>query len=94
MKIELAAAPVLSAGKVFMDAAANWEFSPFLFKKKTVAVCGYSGQVTLWALDSDKPKLTRAIKSPGYCVAFAADGKGVFTGHDNGTVAFTPTVGK
>jgi WD40 repeat protein len=63
-------------------------------KSKTVAVCGYSGQITLWALDSDKPKLTKAIKSPGYCVAFTADGKGVFSGHDNGTVAFTPTAGK
>lgn len=63
-------------------------------KTKTVAVCGYSGQITLWALDSDKPKLTKAIKSPGYCVAFAADGKGVFSGHDNGTVTFTPTAGK
>lgn len=63
-------------------------------KTKTIAVCGYSGVITLWALDSDKPKLTKAIKSPGYCVAFAADGKGVFSGHDNGTVAFTPTAAK
>lgn len=61
---------------------------------KTVAVCGYSGVITLWALDSDKPKLTKAIKSPGYCVTFTADGKGVFSGHDNGTVSFTPTAAK
>jgi len=61
---------------------------------KTLAVCGYSGQVTVWGLDADKPKFTRAIKSPGYCVAFSADGKGVFTGHDNGTAAFTPIVTK
>ena len=62
-------------------------------KSKTLAVCGYSGQITLWALDADKPKLTKAIKNPGYCVAFSADGMAVFTGHDNGTVAVTP-VGK
>lgn len=60
-------------------------------KTKTLAVGGYSGQITLWTLDSDKPKITKAIKSPGYCVAFALDGTGVFTGHDNGTVAFTQT---
>lgn len=62
-------------------------------KTKTLAVCGYSGQITLWALDNDKPKLTKAIKNPGYCVAFSADGASVFTGHDNGTVAVSP-VGK
>jgi WD40 repeat protein len=59
-------------------------------KTKTVAVCGYSGQITVWTLDGDKPKFTAAVKSPGYCVAFTADGKGVFTGHSNGTVVFTP----
>ncbi len=59
-------------------------------KAKQVAVCGYSGQITIWTLDADKPKFTRAIKSPGYCIVFSADGKGVFTGHDNGTVAFSP----
>ncbi|HEY1189647.1 MAG TPA: hypothetical protein VGE74_18515, partial [Gemmata sp.] len=58
-------------------------------KTKTLAVGGYSGQITLWALDSEKPKLAKPIKSPGYCIAFTPDGKGVFTGHDNGTVAFT-----
>ena len=61
---------------------------------KTLAVCGYSGQITIWSLDADKPKFTRAIKSPGYCVVFGADGKGVFTGHDNGTAAFTPIEAK
>ena len=60
---------------------------------KTLAVCGYSGQITVWTLDADKPKLTKAIKNPGYCVAFSADGKTVYTGHDNGTVAVTPTAG-
>jgi WD40 repeat protein len=63
-------------------------------KTKTAAVCGYSGQITIWALDDGKPKLTKAIKSPGYCIAFSADGKTVFTGHDNGTVAVTPTTAK
>lgn len=63
-------------------------------KTKTVAVCGYSGQITIWALNADKPKFTKAIKSPGYCIAFTTDGKGVFTGHDNGTVAFTPIAEK
>ena len=55
---------------------------------KTLAVCGYSGQITTWA-STAKPKFTHAIKSPGYCVVFTKDGKGVLTGHDNGTVAFT-----
>jgi WD40 repeat protein len=63
-------------------------------KTKTAAVCGYSGQITTWALDDEKPKFTKAIKSPGYCIAFSADGKRVFTGHDNGTVAVTPLAGK
>jgi WD40 repeat protein len=63
-------------------------------KAKLIAVCGYSGQVTTWALDSDKPKFTRAIKNPGYCIAFGPDGKVVYTGHDNGTVAVTPIAGK
>ncbi len=58
-------------------------------KAKTAAVCGYSGQITVWALDADKPKFTKAIKNPGYCVAFGPDGKFVVTGHDNGTVAVT-----
>lgn len=61
---------------------------------RTAAVCGYSGRVTLWALDGDKPKATREVKNPGYCVALSADGKFAFTGHDNGTVAVTPTAGK
>ena len=61
---------------------------------KTAAVCGYSGQITVWGLNADKPTFTKAIKSPGYCIAFTADGKSVFTGHDNGTVAVTPIAGK
>ena len=61
---------------------------------KTAAVCGYSGQITVWGLDADKPKFTKAIKSPGYCIAFTADGKAVLTGHDNGTVAVTPIAAK
>jgi WD40 repeat protein len=56
---------------------------------KTLAVCGYSGQVTTYALDDPKPKFVKPIKSPGYCIAFSGDGKAVLTGHDNGTVAFT-----
>jgi WD40 repeat protein len=63
-------------------------------KTKQIAVCGYSGQVTVWALDADKPKFTHAIKSPGYCIAFTPDGKGVYTGHNNGTVAVTPIAAK
>lgn len=63
-------------------------------KAKLAAVCGYSGQITVWALDSEKPKFTKPIKNPGYCIAFTADGKGVYTGHDNGTVAFTPIAEK
>lgn len=63
-------------------------------KTKTVAVCGYSGQITVWTLDAEKPKFTHAIKNPGYCVAFTADGKAVISGHNNGTVAVTPIVAK
>ena len=62
-------------------------------KTKTLAVCGYSGQITIWTLDAEKPKLTKAIKNPGYCIVFSGDGKAVYTGHDNGTVAVTPTAG-
>jgi WD40 repeat protein len=61
---------------------------------KTLAVIGYSGQITTWALDNEKPKLTKAIKSPGYCIAFTKDGKAVLTGHDNGTVSLTALDGK
>ena len=63
-------------------------------KTKRLAVCGYSGQITIWALDDPKPKFTRAIKSPGYCIAFVLDGKAVLTGHDNGTVVVTPLTTK
>jgi WD40 repeat protein len=61
---------------------------------KTVAVCGYSGKVTFFALDADKPKHTAEVKNPGYCVALSADGKFAFSGHDNGTVAVSPSAGK
>jgi WD40 repeat protein len=63
-------------------------------KAKRLGVCAYSGQITLWALDDEKPKMMVPGKSPGYCVAFTANGKGVLTGHDNGTVAVTPAVAK
>jgi WD40 repeat protein len=63
-------------------------------KAKQIAVCGYSGLVAVWALDSDKPKFTRAIKNPGYCITFTGDGKKVITGHGNGTVVVTPIDGK
>jgi WD40 repeat protein len=63
-------------------------------KTKSVAVCGYSGLVTVWSLDSEKPKFSKQIKSPGYCVAFTADGKLVVTGHDNGTVVVSPVGAK
>ena len=56
---------------------------------KTLAVCGYSGQITTWELDGEKPAFTKAIKNPGYCIVFTTDGKSVLTGHDNGTVAVT-----
>lgn len=61
---------------------------------KTAAVCGYSGKITFWALDADKPKHTAEVKNPGYCVALSADGKFAFSGHDNGTVAVSPSAGK
>ncbi len=59
-------------------------------KAKLLGVCGYSGRITIWSLDADQPKFTRAIKSPGYCIAFTPGGKSVVTGHDNGTVEVTP----
>ena len=58
-------------------------------KSKTLAICGYSGQITIWDLKDPKPRFTHTVKSPGYCIAFTADGKAVITGHDNGTVAVT-----
>lgn len=60
---------------------------------KTLAVCGYSGRLTTWTLTGDKPTFTKEIKSPGYCVAFTADGKSLISGHDNGSVVVTP-IGK
>src|SRR5262245_54646902 len=66
-------------------------------KTKTVAVCGYSGLVSVWRPGEekgDKLKSFKPVKSPGYCVAFTADGKMVITGHDNGTVAVSPVNGK
>ena len=61
-------------------------------KSKTFAVCGYSGQLSVWSPTADKPLFTKAIKSVGYCVAFTSDGKGLYSGHDNGSVVFTPIV--
>ncbi|HJZ57594.1 MAG TPA: hypothetical protein VKE74_21675, partial [Gemmataceae bacterium] len=61
---------------------------------KALAVCGYSGLVSVWGLTDEKPRFTKAIKSPGYCVAFTADGKAVITGHDNGSVVVTPITEK
>lgn len=73
---------------------------------KTLAVCGYSGQVTTWSLDgpstrsswlplpSSKPIFVKAIKSPGYCLAFSGDGKAVLTGHEKGKIVFTVLSGK
>ena len=63
-------------------------------KTNTLAVCGYSGQITTWTLDNPKPKFTKAIKNPGYCIVFTADGKAVLTGHDNGTFVVTPLTSK
>ena len=61
---------------------------------KTLAVCGYSGLVTTWAIDGDKPKFSRAIKNPAYTIAFTAGGRAVLTGHDNGTLVVTPLAAK
>ena len=64
-------------------------------KTKMIAVCGYSGQLTVWTPTADKPVFTKQIKSPGYCVAFTADGKNLISGHDNGSIVVTPiTAGK
>jgi WD40 repeat protein len=63
-------------------------------KTKLLAVCGYSGQVTSWVLTDPKPRFSRLIKNPGYCIVFTADGKAVLTGHDNGTVVYTPLADK
>jgi WD40 repeat protein len=62
-------------------------------KNKVIAVCGYSGQVSTWTPTADKPTFSKAIKSPGYCVVFTADGKALISGHDNGSVVVTP-IGK
>ena len=63
-------------------------------KSKLLGVCGYSGLVSAWDPAEDKPRFTKAIKSPGYCVAFTADGKRLISGHDNGSVVVTPITGK
>lgn len=38
--IRVAAAPIASTGEVFREAVADWAFSPFVFKKKAMPVCG------------------------------------------------------
>ena len=63
-------------------------------KTKSIGVCGYSGLVSVWKADGEKPTFSKGIKSPGYCVAFTADGKALVSGHDNGTVVVTPVTGK
>lgn len=57
---------------------------------KSIATIGYSGRISVWDMNDPKPKFTRQIKSPGYCIAYLRDGKGVLTGHDNGSVVLTP----
>jgi WD40 repeat protein len=61
---------------------------------KALAVCGYSGQITIWMLTDNQPKFSKRIPNPGYCIVFLPNGKAVVTGHDNGTIAVTPWLAK
>lgn len=56
---------------------------------KLIAVCGYSGTVTVWTLKADKPVWTTGLRNPGYSIAFGPEGKTVYTGHNNGVVILT-----
>ncbi|MCS6863874.1 MAG: WD40 repeat domain-containing protein [Gemmataceae bacterium] len=56
---------------------------------KRIAVCGYSGSITTWAMDADKPKFTAQLKNPAYSIAFGPEGKTVYTGHNNGALIRT-----
>jgi len=56
---------------------------------KSLGVCGYSGQLSVWPAGAEKAAFTAQVKSPGYCVVFTPDGKALISGHDNGTVVFT-----
>jgi WD40 repeat protein len=56
---------------------------------KRVAVCGYSGSVTIWKLDADKPVWTTTLRNPSYSIAFGPEGKAVYTGHNNGAIILT-----
>ncbi|HEY1375152.1 MAG TPA: hypothetical protein VGF55_00070, partial [Gemmataceae bacterium] len=57
---------------------------------KRVAVAGYAGNVTVWDWGHDKPAFAVKHPSPAYCVAFAADGRELVTGHGDGLVRITP----
>jgi WD40 repeat protein len=61
---------------------------------KVFAVCGYSGQITIWTLSEAQPKFGKRIFNPAYCIVFLPNGKAVVTGHDNGTLVVTPWGGK
>jgi len=56
---------------------------------KTLATIGYDGTVSVWDINAGKATFTYRIMSPGYCITFTADGKGVITGHNNQTAVVT-----
>jgi hypothetical protein len=49
--------------------------------------------IRVWDINTGKPTFTHKIKSPAYCIAFAADGKSVITGHNN-HLAMVTALGK
>jgi WD40 repeat protein len=58
---------------------------------KQLAVCGYSGWLTVWNADDAKQLFrTKLPKFGAYCICFSPDGKTILTGHDNGMVYLTP----
>lgn len=63
-------------------------------KSKALGVCGYSGLLSVYPAGADKAAFTAAVKSPGYCVIFTADGKALISGHDNGSVVVTKITAK
>jgi WD40 repeat protein len=57
---------------------------------KVFAVCGYSGQISIWSPAESQPKFSRRVPNPGYCIVFLPNGKAVVSGHDNGNLVVTP----
>jgi WD40 repeat protein len=49
---------------------------------KTLATCGYGGNLIAWNTAEGKPAWTHKLPYVTYCLAFTPDGKSIVTGHD------------